>query len=341
MLTSFASAGELGEYDMCVVGAGPVGIALALACEQHGLSVLLLESGREDQDPFAASLTAGHAADATRHAAPGIAICRGLGGTSRWWGGRCVPLDDVDFARRPHAPGAGWPIQHQDISRWYDAAARFFGIGPARFTAPPASQALGDIRTDQLERWAPDIDAGRRHRTHLANSRLITVVMGATVTDLLLSEDGCRIVGLTAGDSNKTCRITPRCTVLACGGLETTRLLLWAQQRRPKLFGGSNGPLGRFYMGHASGKIADLVLTDPATVEAYDFFMDEGAFARRRFTLTPEAQAREKLLNIAFWLDNPPFRSPSRQSAGGSRRKASGSVTSGPARFAGAAICAM
>ncbi|MES2194882.1 MAG: GMC family oxidoreductase, partial [Pseudomonadota bacterium] len=80
-----------------------------------------------------------------------------------------------------------------------------------------------------------------------------------------------------------------------------------AQQQRPGLFGGFDSALGRGYMGHASGKIADLVLADAAAVTAYDFFVDGGVFARRRFTLTPKAQLRDGLLNIAFWIDNPPF----------------------------------
>jgi choline dehydrogenase-like flavoprotein len=308
MLTSFAHHDTIPECDVCIVGAGPVGIALALACEKSGMSVLMLESGHDHPDPFAATLTAGHVVDAERHAAAGIAICRGLGGTSRWWGGRCVPLDDVDFAQRPHVPNAAWPIPHQEISRWYEAAASLFGIGPARFTAAPASSAtFGDVRSDQLERWTPETDAGRRHRPHLANSRRITVMMGATVTELALSSDGRRVIGLTLGDINRTVHIAPRRVVLACGGLETTRLLLRAQQQRPSLFGGQDGPLGRGYMGHASGKIADLVLADPAAATTYDFFVDDGVYARRRFTLKPEAQARDRLLNIAFWIDNPPF----------------------------------
>src|SRR5262245_29093150 len=112
MLTSFARYDTIPDCDVCVVGAGPVGIALALACEQNGLSVLVLESGHEQPDRFAATLTAGHSVDTERHAPAGIAMCRGLGGTSRWWGGRCVPLDDVDFAQRPHLPKAAWPIAH-------------------------------------------------------------------------------------------------------------------------------------------------------------------------------------------------------------------------------------
>ena len=59
MLMTFSSRAEIPDRDVCVVGAGPVGIALALACEELGLSVLLLESGREELDPFPAALTAG------------------------------------------------------------------------------------------------------------------------------------------------------------------------------------------------------------------------------------------------------------------------------------------
>jgi choline dehydrogenase-like flavoprotein len=312
MLTSFTRHDKIPDCDVCVVGAGPVGIALALACEQYGMSVLVLESGQEQPDRFAAALTAGHAVDADRHAPTGIAMFRGLGGTSRWWGGRCVPLDDIDFMPRAHVPSAAWPIPYQEIARWFEAAAAFFGIGPARFTAAPAAPpTLGDIRCDQLERWTPEIDAGRRHRSRLAQSRRITVMMGATVTELLPADDGRRIIGLNVADKNRTVRIAPPRIVLACGGLETTRLLLRAQQQRPGLFGGRNGALGRGYMGHISGKIADLVFADPAAAKQYDFFLDDGVFARRRFTLAPEAQQRDRLLNIALWIDNPPFHQPS------------------------------
>lgn len=311
MLASFSSERDLPDCDVCVVGAGPVGIALALACERQGLSVLLLESGREQPDRFAAALTAGHGVNAAHHVALDIAICRGLGGTSRWWGGRCVPFDDIDFAERPHLPHAAWPISHHEIARWYDDAAAFFGIAPARFAAPVAPWTeFGDVRCDQLERWTPEIDAGRRHRTRLAQSTRVTVLLGATVAELQLTEDGRRVSALTVADANRRVRVAPQRVVLACGGLETTRLLLQAQQDRPHLFGGRAGVLGRGYMGHVSGKIANLVLADPSAARVHDFFLDQGVFARRRLTLKPEAQMREQLLNIAFWADNPPFHLP-------------------------------
>jgi choline dehydrogenase-like flavoprotein len=307
MLIPFSSVSEIPACDICVVGAGPVGIALALACAGHGLTVLLLESGLEHPDQFAATLSAGHEVTAT-HASPELAICRGLGGTSRWWGGRCVPFDDIDFAQRPHLPAAAWPIEHGEIRRWYPAAAAFFGIEPARFEASVAAWTeIGDIRFDQLERWTPEIDAGRRHRAELAASPAIKVMLGATVTAIDLAEGGRRVASLTVSEATRNVCFRPDRLVLACGGLETVRLLLAVQRRWPAALGGDGGPLGRGYMGHASGKIADLVLADPAAAAAHDFFLDGGVFARRRFTIKPHAQQRERLLNIAFWADNPPF----------------------------------
>lgn len=306
MLIPFSTADQIPDCDVCVVGAGPVGIALALACERQGLSVLVLESGQEGSDRLAATLTAGHTVNEQHHAAPAIAMRRGFGGTSRWWGGRCVPFDDIDFARRPHVRDSAWPIAHDDIIPWYEPAAEFFGIGSAQFTAPagPWSE-FGDVCCDRLERWTPEIDAGRRHRGRLAASQWTTVLLGATVTELHLSEDSRRIEALTVADAARRIRIKPLRTVLACGGLETTRLMLHAQQRRPNLFGGPDGLLGRGYMGHVSGKIADLILADPAAIAVHDFFPDNDVFVRRRLTLKKEAQLREGLLNIAFWADNP------------------------------------
>jgi choline dehydrogenase-like flavoprotein len=311
MLIAFSELDELPCSDVCVVGAGPVGIALALECVRHGLSVLMLESGYEHPDKWATALSAGHSVSST-HAPTELAICRGLGGTSRWWGGRCVPFDDIDFATRPHLPAAAWPFPHDEISRWYPAAAGFFGVEPSRFEMPAmTSTDIGDIRFDRLERWAADLNAGQRHRSQLARSPTIKVVLGATVTAIDLDDGGRRVVRLSVSDPSKTLPCRPVRLVLACGGLETTRLLLAMQRKWRDALGGQNGPLGRRYMGHISGKIANLVLADGDAAQSHDFFLDGGVFARRRFTILPEVQLREQLLNIAFWSDNPPFHAAS------------------------------
>jgi choline dehydrogenase-like flavoprotein len=64
-------------------------------------------------------------------------------------------------------------------------------------------------------------------------------------------------------------------------------------------------------MGHATGTIADVVLTDPARAADLDFVRDEhDTYVRRRFTFTPAAQRHHRILNTSFYLDNPDFFAP-------------------------------
>ncbi|WP_083218904.1 GMC oxidoreductase [Bradyrhizobium icense] len=309
MFGYFSDLASLANRDVCVVGGGPAGIAVALACEERGLSVLLLESGKDRVDPFFAGLSTGHDIDLETHAAPHLAICRALGGASKWWGGRCTPLDEMDFAKRAFVQ-ASWPISYAELAICYDSAAEFFGVAPADFIAPiPPWGRLEGVRFEDLERWTPERDVSKRHRERLANSKDIVLVAETTVTEIHVSEDARHVSRLTVRSREKSITISPRYIVLACGGLETTRLLLWTQSKFPKLFGGPDGPLGRYYSGHISGKIANLVLSDPAHFAAHDYFLDSGVFVRRRFTFPPEVQRREELLNIALYADNPPFHS--------------------------------
>ena len=71
------------------------------------------------------------------------------------------------------------------------------------------------------------------------------------------------------------------------------------------LFGGVDGPLGRYYMGHATGSIADIVLRSARAADL-DFVRDEDdTYIRRRFTLSPRRSGATASLNTSFYLDNP------------------------------------
>jgi choline dehydrogenase-like flavoprotein len=313
MLIDFRDNPALPETDICVVGGGPIGIAIALACEAHGLSVLLIESGRREVDLAANRLSRADIVDHRRHAAMSVAVRRGLGGTSRWWGGRCVPYDDFDFIPRSNARDAEWPICHNEIRAWYKAAAEFLGCGQEFILNPsPPWRYLDRIAFDSIERWLPQVDMARRHGKRLKHSRLITCVLGATVTELQFSLNHAWIEAITVADSTRRTRLPVKRCVLSCGGLETTRLLLASSLAKTTTQ--RAGALGRYYMGHISGKIANIVLANPKTISDHDFFLEGGNFVRRRFTIRPDILAAEQLTNIAFWIDNPPFHDPAHKS---------------------------
>src|SRR3954468_19876801 len=101
--------------DICIIGCGPVGMALALECASLGLSVALIESGNLKPSDALVDASRAEIADSSMHGPTDLAVARAFGGTSWSWGGRCVPFDDIDFTVRPYVCDAGWPVRHDDL----------------------------------------------------------------------------------------------------------------------------------------------------------------------------------------------------------------------------------
>lgn len=91
MIASLFEACLVEAHSICIVGGGPVGLALGITLARLGLRVLLLESGGLGTDTFAASLAETDCVSERRHASSDDTIRRGLGGTSRAWGAGCTP----------------------------------------------------------------------------------------------------------------------------------------------------------------------------------------------------------------------------------------------------------
>jgi len=141
-------------WDLCIVGTGPVGMALAMEFERFGDEVLVLESGGRKVDPATAESSRAQIVDPNRHAAMEIAVCRALGGTSWTWGGRCVPFDDIDWMQRDFVADACWPIGHDEIRPWYARAAEYLLCGNDTFSVPYKQILTGGLTMDCVERWA-------------------------------------------------------------------------------------------------------------------------------------------------------------------------------------------
>jgi choline dehydrogenase-like flavoprotein len=287
-------------------------MAMALELERLGQRVLVLEAGGAGDAPAPNPASHAHIVDADRHAPMEITVCRGLGGTSWTWGGRCVAYDEIDWLDRPFVADAHWPVSGQEIEPWYKRAADYLLCGNDTFAMPYKRPLTDGLTVDFVERWARESRVILEHRAKLLASQNIRVSINTTVTMLNLSEDGRRVESLSVATPPGPATVKAKRFVLAMGGVETTRLLLAVQRRYPAHFGGVDGPLGRYYMGHISGKIADILFTDPETIDDFDFKTDgSGSYYRRRLMLTTAAQMEHAVLNTAFWPDNPPFYDPS------------------------------
>lgn len=304
-------------YDVCIVGAGPAGIALA-----HRLAgasrTCVVESGSRTTSAFTDALR-----EVESH---GILVKtssreRVLGGASTTWSGLSSPLDDIDFRHRPWVPHSGWPITRQDLEPYYEAASRTFRF-PSREHLSSLSW-LPSALTD-IPRWS-----GLEEKTFLAADPPqnfgaefgdvfqsdVDLVLGGTVTNL----EGDAATGAATGvrlalQGGGALSLRARVTVLACGGIENARLLLNSTFACREGLGNDHGQVGRYFMNHPKAYCGAINLTRPqGPLPGYFGFLFPGlgyaGYAGLR--LTPSLQEREEVLNsyvrfepVFDWSDN-------------------------------------
>ncbi len=317
------------QADVCVVGAGPAGIALALTLGERGLQVLLLEAGRHSRDTAAQALYTGELAN-DLHSPPHRYRRRGLGGSSTIWGGRCMPMDPIDFEARPWVPYSGWPLAYETLQPYYAAANALAEAGryayDAREALPGAAPLVRGwhsdiVNTEGLERFSCPTDFGRRYERRLRTSRVIRVLRGAVCTGIRLQDDAptdrpvpVRALEIKTLDGNRL-QVCARAAVLAAGGLETARLLLCSNDVHPRGVGNRHDVVGRYYMCHLAGNLGTLTLQGPTDAVRHGYEVaPEGVYCRRRLTLSPACQRREHLLNAVARLHFPRITDPTHRS---------------------------
>ena len=264
--TATAAAGTTFSADVCIIGAGAAGITLARGLANHGLDICLLESGGFDHDSVTQSLGAGENVGMPYYELRDSRL-RFFGGTTNIWGGRCAPLDDIDFETRDWVPHSGWPITKGDLAEGYQAAHRDLGIGPFEYgdalwkthgaERPPFDQERFITpfwRFDEVrERF------GANRCQDILDSPRVRVLIQANAVHLQARDNARGIEHVViAGCGGQRARVNANAYVLACGGIENARLLLASRDVESGGLGNRYDQVGRYFMEHPHGRLGRM-----------------------------------------------------------------------------------
>jgi choline dehydrogenase-like flavoprotein len=295
------------DADICILGAGAAGISIAMEFVNSSKRVLLLDGGGLTFEADTQSLYEVENVGMARQ--PMISSrLRMFGGTTNHWGGRCSPLDPIDFKERSWIPYSGWPIERTELDPYYERVHAICDLGPA-VSANSLRERLNipdpmlDETKLQLHHWmlSPPTRFGSKYLSDLKAAENITVVLHANVTNLQTNAAGTHLEHAEASTlEGKRARFRAKRFVVCCGGIENARLLLVSNSVESHGIGNRNGLVGRFFQEHLrSWQSALPTITPFALKKVYNTYSAGGSNFLVGLRLTEGIQEAKRIANCA------------------------------------------
>ena len=307
-MASLENGREL-EADLIIIGGGPAGLTVAREFFGHQTRVLVLESGRLEEDARIGALNrvesvgqpsiesqierraAFHSASAQSWSPaeqPYGVRCRVLGGSSHAWAGKSAAFDSQDFEPRSWVPYSGWPIARADLEPHIDRAAEQLNLGPS--VSGDGLWSLMDCRPPEPQL---DSEALRPFFWQFARSRIdrldvmrfgpefmredaanVRTLLNATATRILTNDAGNNFEGVeVACLEGVRARVRGKVCVLAASGIENARLLMASDQICQAGIGNDHDVVGRFLLDHPSARLGRYDAADASrVVDRFGFY---------------------------------------------------------------------
>jgi len=300
--------------DVCIVGAGAAGIALARELIGSGLRVVLIESGDFRYRHRTQFLYLGRNTG-KRNFSTVFSRFRVFGGSTTRWGGQCRPLDPIDFEHREAIPYSGWPFDFAHIEPFYRRAQVVCNLGPFEYERETWSADLSrpvsgadESLTTKVYQFSYPANFSDAYRRELECAADVQVQLNANLVEIILQDHGNQVDHLVLATLNgHKISLQAKAYVLACGGIENVRLLLASNRVTNTGIGNAHDLVGRFFMDHPyffpgyfkpkspDFKVDDFVIKDYAKV---------GREQRSHLALSldEETRRREGLNGAALYL---------------------------------------
>lgn len=219
------------DFQIIICGSGPAGISIALDFEKKKIPCLIIEAGAEIYSEKAQNRYKGKVIG---NYPDNLATSRlsQFGGTTGHWGGGCRTLDEFDYSK--------WPIKKKDVSPYLNEACQFLKI-------------KNNFRDEELnfnfrsiEFQNSDLRIYDDYFEHIKKSKYIKLILNSSIFNLKFKND--LIDEIIVKSNNNSHTIKNKILILACGGIENSRLLLWFSHLNPGYF--RDLPIGHFWMEH-------------------------------------------------------------------------------------------
>jgi len=253
--------------DICIMGAGVAGITLANELKDKYDNIILLDAGGEHYEESIQEFYDAHTVSPF-YPNPKDSRLRFLGGASNHWANNTSPFSPIDFEKRSWVPNSGWPIGYNDLAPFYVKAAMYCqtesdSYNPDYWLPKLQKQTLlTGANYSELAIAKASVPPTRFFHVHgnaLVKSSKVHIYSYASVTDLTFNPNDQSVKKIKFSSYNRLEHsIQADKFVMAFGGLENARMLLYFNNKYNNQLGNKFDNVGRYFMDHPTLNAAQI-----------------------------------------------------------------------------------
>ena len=223
---------NLDNFSIAIFGSGPAGITTALELEKKNIKCLLIEAGDENYSEISQKFYEGKiVGDLITDLS--TSRLRQFGGTSGHWGGWSKPMEKYNFKL--------WPLKDNELNPYSKKASEILSIDN-QFRKLSLNEFF-----NQIEFQYSKVRFADKFKSHIKNSSKISLVLNTQLSHFVGHNKSAEYAVCISNKSIK--KITAKYFILACGGIENSRILLWTRDKN-KEFIDNDLPIGKYWMNH-------------------------------------------------------------------------------------------
>ena len=232
MIINNLEESNLSDIPVIIIGSGPSAITLALELEKKKINCLIIEAGgakydHESQKSYKGEVIGDKISNLSHNR------LRQFGGTTGHWGGWCKPLESYNFSN--------WNINKTDLDKYSSQACEVLGI------KNEFRNAELDSYFEQIEFQYSNVRFAKKFRNQIEKSNYIKLILNTQVTHFEGDDNTTHYA--VCYTNKKKYKIKSKYFILACGGIENSRILLWTKEKNIAFVDG-NLPIGKYWMCH-------------------------------------------------------------------------------------------
>lgn len=292
------------DADLCIIGGGIAAYTLLSALSDSSMRVIVVERGGMKPGPSQEFEKTCHVSG---HSFTGHLEGRyfGLGGTSEYWGGQALPLEEFDLAKKEWIDFSGWPIKIEDILPYYPDAEKLFQVDPVAYTTDVFKlRSLAPVPWNQsmiklhFSKWSPRPNFKPNLIDAYSSSAKTDILLNAVVSSLAYDSEKKEVTHIhIQSHTGKKGTIMAKSYVLAAGGIENARILQ-VSSTLPE-----NKWIGRMFQDHPTAQVATIHPTDMLSLQRYfGYFFKGRTRCLPRLSLTAEAQKEKQILAATAFI---------------------------------------